>query len=45
MQNVEYASSLCSSKLLEVHGRWLFDFALGCEALFVLSHCLLLLLV
>jgi hypothetical protein len=45
MQNVEFASSLCSSKLLKALGRWLLDLALGCEAPFALSHWLLLLLV
>ncbi len=32
MRNVEFASSLCSSKLLEAPGRWLLDLALGYEA-------------
>ncbi len=45
MQNVEFASSLCSSKLLKALGCWLLDLAPGCEAPFALSHWLLLLLV
>ncbi len=45
MQNVEFASSLCSSKLLKALGRWLLDLAPGCETPFALSHWLLLLLV
>jgi hypothetical protein len=45
MQNVQFVSSLCSSKLLKAFGRWLLDLAPGCEAPFALSHWLLLLLV
>ncbi len=45
MQNVEFASSSCSSKFIEAPGHWFFNLALGCEALFDPSHCLFLSLV
>ncbi len=45
MQNVEFASSSCFSKLLEASSRWFLDLAPGCEAPSNLGHWFLLLLV
>jgi hypothetical protein len=45
MQNVEFASSSCSPKLLEDSSRWLLDLAPSCEAPFDLGHWFLLFMV